>query len=155
MTRDGTVAPRVADSADIADPPPSEATRTVLAGAPPRARRRLSPAALGRSESGKAAALAAAAANNAIQLVIALVFMRLLRASGYGTPTALISAFLLPMVAGQSILAVAEPVLLSASDAGVVAFAAVVLGVQCAAAAGVLALGLRARTVRLPVAAAR
>ena len=107
MTRDGTVAPRVADRAHIADPPPAEATRTVPVGAPPRARRRLR-AALGRSESGKAAALAAAtAANNAIQLVFTLVFTRLLGASGYGTLAALISAFLVLMVAGQSVQAAA------------------------------------------------
>jgi O-antigen/teichoic acid export membrane protein len=57
-----------------------------------------------RSESGKAAGLAAATlANNAIQLVFTVVFTRLLGATGYGTLAALVSAFLILMVAGQSV----------------------------------------------------
>ena len=60
--------------------------------------------ALRRSESGKAAGLAAATLiNNAIQLVFTVVFTRLLGASGYGTLAALISAFLILLVAGQSV----------------------------------------------------
>ena len=57
-----------------------------------------------RSESGKAAGLAAATlANNAIQLLFTVVFTRLLGATGYGTLAALISAFLILLVAGQSV----------------------------------------------------
>jgi glycosyltransferase involved in cell wall biosynthesis/O-antigen/teichoic acid export membrane protein len=60
--------------------------------------------ALRRSESGKAAGLAAATlVNNAIQLVFTVVFTRLLGATGYGTLAALISAFLILLVAGQSV----------------------------------------------------
>src|SRR4051794_3326360 len=60
--------------------------------------------ALRRSESGKAAGLAAATlANNAIQLIFTVVFTRLLGATGYGTLAALISAFLILLVAGQSV----------------------------------------------------
>jgi glycosyltransferase involved in cell wall biosynthesis/O-antigen/teichoic acid export membrane protein len=60
--------------------------------------------ALARSESGKAAGLAAATlANNAIQLVFTVVFTRLLGQTGYGTLAALISAFLILLVAGQSV----------------------------------------------------
>src|ERR671936_1937624 len=59
--------------------------------------------ALRRSESGKAAGLAAATlVNNAIQLVFTVVFTRLLGATDYGSPTALVSAFLIPLLAGQS-----------------------------------------------------
>src|SRR3954466_1484384 len=59
---------------------------------------------LRRSESGKAAGLAAATlVNNAIQLVFTVVFTRLLGATGYGTLAALISAFLILLVAGQSV----------------------------------------------------
>ncbi|MEA2250009.1 MAG: hypothetical protein QOJ82_1855 [Solirubrobacteraceae bacterium] len=66
-------------------------------------RRRLG-AALARSESGKAAGLAAATlANNAIQLVFTVIFTRLLGQTGYGTLAALISAFLILLVAGQSV----------------------------------------------------
>lgn len=65
----------------------------------PRALRRL----VVGSESGKAAGLAAATlANNAIQLVFTVVFTRLLGATDYGTLAALVSAFLILMVAGQS-----------------------------------------------------
>ena len=60
--------------------------------------------ALRRSESGKAAGLAAATLlNNAIQLVFTVVFTRLLGANGYGTLAALISAFLILLVAGQCV----------------------------------------------------
>jgi O-antigen/teichoic acid export membrane protein len=56
------------------------------------------------SESGKAAGLAAATlVNNGIQLVFTIVFTRLLGATGYGTLAALISAFLILLVAGQSV----------------------------------------------------
>src|SRR3954452_19381209 len=59
---------------------------------------------LRRSESGKAAGLAAATlVNNAIQLVFTVVFTRLLGATGYGTLAALVSAFLILLVAGQSV----------------------------------------------------
>jgi O-antigen/teichoic acid export membrane protein len=74
-----------------------------MAGASTIRRSRLR-AALTRSESGKAAGLAAATlVNNAIQLVFTVVFTRLLGASGYGTLAALISAFLILLVAGQSV----------------------------------------------------
>jgi glycosyltransferase involved in cell wall biosynthesis/O-antigen/teichoic acid export membrane protein len=60
--------------------------------------------AVARSESGKAAGLAAATLlNNAIQLVFVLVFTRLLGATGYGSLAALVSSFLVLMVAGQSV----------------------------------------------------
>ena len=66
------------------------------------------PRALLRSESGKAAGLAGATlANNAIQLLFTVVFTRLLGATGYGTLAALISAFLILLVAGQSVQAAA------------------------------------------------
>ena len=59
---------------------------------------------LRRSESGKAAGLAAATLlNNAVQLLFTVVFTRLLGANGYGTLAALISAFLILLVAGQSV----------------------------------------------------
>ncbi|HEU4978918.1 MAG TPA: glycosyltransferase [Solirubrobacteraceae bacterium] len=59
--------------------------------------------ALARSESGKAAGLAAATlVNNAIQLVFTVVFTRLLGKTGYGSLAALISAFLILLVAGQA-----------------------------------------------------
>jgi O-antigen/teichoic acid export membrane protein len=60
--------------------------------------------ALTRSESGKAAGLAAATlVNNGIQLVFTIVFTRLLGATGYGTLAALVSAFLILLVTGQSV----------------------------------------------------
>jgi O-antigen/teichoic acid export membrane protein len=60
--------------------------------------------ALRSSESGKAAGLAAATlVNNGIQLVFTVVFTRLLGATGYGTLAALVSAFLILLVAGQSL----------------------------------------------------
>ena len=73
-------------------------TATIQAGRP-----RLRDA-LRRSESGKAAGLAAATLlNNAVQLLFTVVFTRLLGANGYGTLAALISAFLILLVAGQSV----------------------------------------------------
>jgi O-antigen/teichoic acid export membrane protein len=61
-------------------------------------------ATLARSDSGKAAGLAAATlGNNAIQLVFTVVFTRLLGQTDYGTLAALISAFLILLVAGQSV----------------------------------------------------
>ncbi|MGZ6641103.1 MAG: glycosyltransferase [Solirubrobacteraceae bacterium] len=55
------------------------------------------------TDAGKAAGLAAATlVNNAIQLVFTIVFTRLLGKAGYGTLAALISAFLILLVAGQS-----------------------------------------------------
>ena len=51
-----------------------------------------------------------------------------------------------------AVIAVAEPFLLGATDLGIVAFAAIVFGVQCVVASAVLALGLRARAA--PVAGA-
>jgi O-antigen/teichoic acid export membrane protein len=60
--------------------------------------------ALRRSESGKAAGLAAATlVNNGIQLIFTVVFTRLLGATGYGTLAALVSAFLILFVAGQAV----------------------------------------------------
>ena len=60
--------------------------------------------ALRRSESGKAAGLAAATlVNNGVQLVFTVIFTRLLGATGYGTLAALVSAFLILLVAGQSV----------------------------------------------------
>ncbi len=56
-----------------------------------------------RTEAGKAAGLAAATlVNNAIQLAFTIVFTRMLGKTGYGTLAALISAFLILLVAGQS-----------------------------------------------------
>ena len=60
--------------------------------------------ALAASESSSAAALAAATlGNNAIQLVFTVIFTRLLGASGYGSLAALVSAFLILLVAGPSL----------------------------------------------------
>ena len=78
-------------------------TLAVMDAAMATARPRLRDA-LGRSESGKAAGLAAATlANNAIQLVFTVVFTRLLGQTDYGTLAALISAFLILLVLGQSV----------------------------------------------------
>ncbi len=56
-----------------------------------------------RTEAGKAAGLAVATlVNNAIQLVFTIIFTRMLGKTGYGTLAALISAFLILLVAGQS-----------------------------------------------------
>ena len=41
--------------------------------------------------------------NNAVQLLFTVIFTRLLGANGYGTLAALISAFLILLVAGQSV----------------------------------------------------
>ena len=69
------------------------------ASGPPRLRD-----ALLSTESSKAAGLAAATlANNAIQLVFTILFTRILGANGYGSLAALVSAFLILLVAGQSV----------------------------------------------------
>lgn len=74
-----------------------------------RARARLD--ALGRlrrSETGEAGALAGASlANNAIQLLFTVVVTRILGRDGYGALAALISTFLILLVAGQSLQAAA------------------------------------------------
>ena len=60
--------------------------------------------ALARSETAKAAGLAAATlANNAIQLVFTIVFTRLLGVTDYGSLAVLISAFLILLVAGSAV----------------------------------------------------
>jgi O-antigen/teichoic acid export membrane protein len=60
--------------------------------------------ALRSSETGAAAGLAGATLlNNAIQLVFVVLFSRLLGADGYGALAAIISGFLIIMVAGQSV----------------------------------------------------
>jgi glycosyltransferase involved in cell wall biosynthesis/O-antigen/teichoic acid export membrane protein len=80
----------------------AERTLALLEGALEGGRPRLREA-LARSESGKAAGLAAATlANNAIQLGFTIVFTRLLGKTGYGSLAALISAFLILLVAGQA-----------------------------------------------------
>ena len=81
----------------------AQGTLTVMDGAMAAGRSGLR-AALARSDSGKAAGLAAATlGNNAIQLVFTVVFTRLLGQTDYGTLAALISAFLILLVAGQSV----------------------------------------------------
>ena len=81
----------------------AQGTLTVMDGAMAAERSGLR-AALARSDSGKAAGLAAATlGNNAIQLVFTVVFTRLLGQTDYGTLAALISAFLILLVAGQSV----------------------------------------------------
>jgi hypothetical protein len=52
-----------------------------------------------------------------------------------------------------AVIAAAEPVILGLAGRGIVTFAAIVFGVQCAAAGSVLALGLRARSGAPPAAA--
>jgi O-antigen/teichoic acid export membrane protein len=60
--------------------------------------------ALRQSQTGAAAGLAVATlTNNAIQLIFTIIFTHLLGASGYGALAALISVFLIMMVAGQSV----------------------------------------------------
>jgi glycosyltransferase involved in cell wall biosynthesis/O-antigen/teichoic acid export membrane protein len=81
----------------------AQGTLTVMEAATKAERPKLR-ASLARSESGKAAGLAAATlGNNAIQLVFTVVFTRLLGQTDYGTLAALISAFLILLVAGQSV----------------------------------------------------
>jgi glycosyltransferase involved in cell wall biosynthesis/O-antigen/teichoic acid export membrane protein len=81
----------------------AEANLHVLDAAAAAERPRLRDA-LKRSETGAAAGLAAATlANNAIQLAFVIVFTRLLGGDDYGSLAALISAFLILMVAGQSV----------------------------------------------------
>ena len=80
----------------------ADATMDVLDGAVRDGRPRLRDT-LARTDSGSAAGLAAATlTNNAIQLIFTVIFTRLLGASGYGSLAALISAFLILLVAGQS-----------------------------------------------------
>jgi glycosyltransferase involved in cell wall biosynthesis/O-antigen/teichoic acid export membrane protein len=60
------------------------------------------------SQTGKAAGLAGATlANNALQLIFTVVFTRLLGADDYGSLAALVSAFLILLVGGQSVQAAA------------------------------------------------
>jgi O-antigen/teichoic acid export membrane protein len=77
------------------------------AGLSARAAQRLPQlAALARSDTGRAAGLAAAMlANNAIALVTTVVFARLLGASGYGSLGALLAAFVILMVPGSALQA--------------------------------------------------
>ena len=80
----------------------ADATSAVLDDAVRAGRPRLRQA-LARTDAGSAAGLAGATlANNAIQLVFTVIFTRLLGTGGYGSLAALISAFLLLLVAGQS-----------------------------------------------------
>jgi glycosyltransferase involved in cell wall biosynthesis/O-antigen/teichoic acid export membrane protein len=75
----------------------------VLDGAVQAERPRLRDA-LRRSETGAAAGLAGAILiNNAIQLIFVVLFTRLLGADGYGALAAIVSAFVILMVGGQSI----------------------------------------------------
>jgi O-antigen/teichoic acid export membrane protein len=63
-------------------------------------------AALARSDTGRAAALAGAMlGNNAIALVTTVVFARMLGASGYGSLGALLAAFVILMVPGSALQA--------------------------------------------------
>ena len=81
----------------------AEANLAVLDATAARERPRLRDA-VRRSETGAAAGLALATlANNAIQLGFVVVFSRLLGADDYGSLAAVISAFLILMVGGQSI----------------------------------------------------
>ena len=52
-----------------------------------------------------------------------------------------------------AVIAVSEPILLSATNLSVTGFAGIVFAVQCVAAVSVLALGLRARRARVAGAA--
>lgn len=81
----------------------AQANLAVLSDAAARRRGRLRDV-VRRSDSGKAAALAGATlANNAIQLIFTVVFTRLLGQTDYGALAALVSAFLILLVGGQSI----------------------------------------------------
>lgn len=81
----------------------AEANLDVLRRAAAGTRVRLRDA-LGRSETAKAAGLAAATlGNNAIQLLFTIVFTRLLGATDYGSLAVLISAFLILLVAGSAV----------------------------------------------------
>ena len=81
----------------------AEANLEVLEQAARAPRPRLRDALL-RSESGKAAALAGATlVNNAIQLAFVVVITRLLGFTDYGALAALVSAFLILLVGGQSV----------------------------------------------------
>src|SRR4051794_16511368 len=76
--------------------------------------------ALGRSETAKAAGLAAATlAGNAIQLVFTIPFTRLLGVTDYGSLAVLVSAFLILLVAGSAVqVAVARETALHALGTG-------------------------------------
>src|SRR3954447_13195524 len=81
----------------------AEANLGVLADAAAESRPRLRDA-VGRSETAKAVGLAAATlGSNFIQLVFTVVFTRLLGATGYGALAALVSAFLILLVAGSAV----------------------------------------------------
>ena len=89
----------LAEGVDPGTEYPQASMESAIAGRRQRLRETLQ-----RSESSKAAGLAAATlVNNAIQLLFTVVFTRLLGATGYGTLAALISAFLILLVAGQSL----------------------------------------------------
>jgi glycosyltransferase involved in cell wall biosynthesis/O-antigen/teichoic acid export membrane protein len=81
----------------------AQANLAVLGAAAEADRPRLRDA-IRRSETGAAAGLALATlGSNAIQLIFTIIFTRLLGADGYGSLAALISAFLILMVGGQSV----------------------------------------------------
>jgi len=81
----------------------AEANLAVLRRAAEGSRLRLRDA-LARSETFKAGGLAAASlGNNLIQLLFTVVFTRLLGATGYGGLAALVSAFLILLVAGSAV----------------------------------------------------
>jgi glycosyltransferase involved in cell wall biosynthesis/O-antigen/teichoic acid export membrane protein len=81
----------------------AEANLAVLSDTATGARARLRDA-LSTSETAKAAGLAAATlGSNAIQLLFTVVFTRLLGADGYGALAALVSAFLILLVAGSAV----------------------------------------------------
>jgi glycosyltransferase involved in cell wall biosynthesis/O-antigen/teichoic acid export membrane protein len=85
----------------------AEANMAVLEHAAAGGRTRLRDA-VAQSQTGKAAGLAGATlANNALQLIFTVVFTRLLGADGYGSLAALVSAFLILLVGGQSVQAAA------------------------------------------------
>jgi len=85
----------------------AQANMAVLERAAAGERTRLRDA-VAQSQTGKAAGLAGATlANNALQLIFTFVFTRLLGASGYGSLAALVSAFLILLVGGQSVQAAA------------------------------------------------
>ncbi len=80
---------------------------TVMDHAADGGRQRLRDA-VAESQTGKAAGLAGATlANNALQLIFTFLFTRLLGANGYGSLAALVSAFLILLVGGQSVQAAA------------------------------------------------
>jgi glycosyltransferase involved in cell wall biosynthesis/O-antigen/teichoic acid export membrane protein len=85
----------------------AEANMSVMERAADGDRPRLRDAVI-ESQTGKAAGLAGATlANNALQLIFTFLFTRLLGANGYGALAALVSAFLILLVGGQSVQAAA------------------------------------------------